>query len=71
MKTRIMRFHVYKVTRTRTHIDVRTSINGHEVRNKTTIKGWDKFLYNLNQDLTAMYEECGMHDCTIILKTKK
>ncbi len=71
MKTRIMRFRAYKVTRKRTHIDCHTTIQGKTVILKDrTVKGWDNYLNQLCQDLTTMYEELGMREGTIVIKTK-
>lgn len=72
MKTRILRFRAYKVTRKRTHVDCITTIQGKTVSIKIrTVKGWDNFLDLLIADLTTMHEEYGMTEGTVIVKTKQ
>lgn len=75
MKTRILRFRAYKVTRKRTHVDCIATIQEKDgtinTSNIRTAKGWYYFLDVLTADLTAMYEEYGMTEVTIIVKTKK
>ena len=71
IKKKIKIMKTNKVTRKRTHIDCHTTIQGKKVILKDrTVNGWDNFLEQLCQDLTIMYEELGMREGTIVIKTK-